>query len=72
MMNPIIEELEKEYSGKVQFEKVDVDANQDRASRAGVLSIPTFVLEKDGKEVERLVGAHPKEEVVSLFNKHLS
>ncbi len=70
LMAPIIAELEKEYAEKVIFEKVDVDHNSDRSSHYGVLSIPTFVLEKDGQEIERLIGARPKEEFVSLFQKH--
>lgn len=70
MMAPIIKELEKEYEGKIAFEEVNVDRENERASRYGVLSIPTFVLEKDGQEVERLIGARPKEEFISVFQKH--
>ena len=71
-MSPIIKDLEKEYEGKIVFEEVNVDRENERASRYGVLSIPTFVLEKDGQEVERLIGARPKEEFVSAFQKHQS
>lgn len=70
MMAPIIEELEKEFAGKVTFEKINIDRETDKASQYSVMSIPTFVLEKDGKEAERLIGARPKEEFTALFQKH--
>lgn len=72
MMKPIFVELEKEFAGRVEFETVDVDKNSERANKYGVLSVPTFVLEKDGQEVERLVGARPKEEFLALFQKYQS
>ncbi len=70
MMAPVIEELEKEFAGKVTFEKINIDRETEKASQYGVMSIPTCVLEKDGKEVERLIGARPKEEFLALFQKH--
>lgn len=71
MMNPIIEELEKELKGKVEFEKVNVDENNERASAAGVLSIPTYVIEKEGKEVDRLIGARSREAFKTWMESHL-
>lgn len=71
MMNPIIEELEKELTGQVEFEKVNVDENNERASVAGVLSIPTYVIEKEGKEVDRLIGARSKEAFKTWISSHL-
>jgi thioredoxin 1 len=62
MMDPIVHEVEKELADKATFEKVDVDTQTDRASKFGVLSIPTFVILKDGKEVDRMVGYMPKED----------
>ncbi len=70
MMAPVIEELEKEFAGKVTFEKINIDRETEKASQYGVMSIPTYVLEKDGKEAERLIGARPKEEFIALFQKH--
>lgn len=69
-MNPIIEELEKEMAGKVTIEKIDVDEHQDVAAKHGVLSIPTYIVEKDGKEVERITGATSKENLVKAISKH--
>lgn len=68
MMKPVIEELEKELEGKVEFEKVNVDENQQLASKYGVMGIPTFVIEKDGKEIARKTGFTPKEELLKLIN----
>ncbi|MFC1700329.1 thioredoxin [Patescibacteria group bacterium] len=63
VMGPIFEELEKEYKDNVTFEKVDVEAEQDMASKFGIMSIPTFVILKDEKEIDRKTGAMPKEMV---------
>lgn len=59
MVGPIVEQLAEEQS-EVKIVKVNVDQAQEIAGRYGVLSIPTFVLFKDGKEVRREVGALPK------------
>lgn len=59
MVGPIVEQLAEEQA-EVKIVKVDVDQAQEIAGRYGVLSIPTFVLFKDGKEVRREVGALPK------------
>lgn len=67
MMDPILHELEKELAGKATIEKIDVDAQTDRASQFGVMSIPTYVVMKDGKEVDRMVGYMPKDQ----FKKRL-
>lgn len=67
MMNPIFEELKKEFEGKVEFEEINVDEHSDISSARGVMSIPTYILEKDGKEVARKVGYTPKSEMVKLL-----
>ena len=56
MASPIIDQLADDYKGKVVIGKLDVDENQATASKFGVMSIPTVVLFKDGKEVARKVG----------------
>ena len=71
MMEPIIKELEKELGDKVKFEKVDVDAENEKAQQYEVLSIPTFVIIKDGKEVDRIVGARGKSQFKQLIEVHL-
>jgi thioredoxin len=71
MMAPIFEEVEKAYEGKVEFKKVDVEAEDTEASKYQVMSIPTFVILKDGKEVDRRMGAMPKEMLTGWIDEHL-
>lgn len=59
MMAPVFESLNKEFKD-MKFAKVDVDAEQSLASEFSVQSIPTLLILKDGKEVERLIGLQPK------------
>ncbi|OGE14857.1 thioredoxin [Candidatus Daviesbacteria bacterium RIFCSPHIGHO2_12_FULL_37_11] len=67
MMEPIFEELKKEYKDKVEFMEINVDEDPETASKYGVMSIPTYVVEKDGKEINRRVGFTPKAEMVKLL-----
>jgi thioredoxin len=60
MVAPIVERLAAEYSGRVLLAKLDVDANPATAQRYGTMSIPTLIFFKGGREVDRLVGAHPE------------
>ena len=69
-MEPVIEELEKEYHGKIQIEKINVDENQELAAKHGVMSIPTYIIEKEGKEMERIVGATQKENFKKVLAKY--
>ena len=55
MMAPVIKEIETELGDKVEVVEIDVDKEQALASKYGVMSIPTYVIEKDGKEVGREV-----------------
>jgi len=71
MMAPIIEELEKELKDKVIFEKIDVDSNPQLAQKYNVMSIPTYIVLVDDLEVDRQIGALPKENFLSFLNKHL-
>jgi len=59
-MNPIMEELEQEYAGKVKLVKINVDENIDAPGRYSVMSIPTFIIMKDGKVAGSFVGARSK------------
>ena len=61
MVAPVIEELAADFEGSVTVAKVDVDANNDIASRYGVMSIPTVIVFVDGAETKRFVGVQPKE-----------
>lgn len=61
MVAPVVEELAKEYHGKVVFGKLNTDENNRLAMRFGIMAIPTFLFFKDGKKVDTMVGALPKE-----------
>lgn len=67
IMNPILEELEKELAGKVEIEKINVDENAEKASQYGVMSIPTYIVLKDDKEVGRKIGVTSKEDLLKLL-----
>ena len=69
-MEPIIEDLEKELAGTVEFEKINVDQNQDRAASYQVMSIPTYIILKDDKEQERIIGATSKDNFLKAISKH--
>ena len=61
MMAPVLEELEKEWQGKIKVGKVNVDENSGLASRYGVMSIPTLVLFKNGKALKGWIGVQDKD-----------
>lgn len=67
IMAPVIEELEKELDGKVEFQKINVDEQSELASKYGVMSIPTFVIEKNGKEIGRKIGVVSKADLLNLL-----
>ena len=56
---PVFERLSNEYSGKLQFAKMDVDENPDVPGRLGIQAIPTLMIFHSGKAIGRLVGPHP-------------
>lgn len=67
MMEPIMDELEKEYKGKVEIVKINVDEDPVQAQKYGVMSIPTYLVLKDDKEVNRRIGFTPKQEIIKLL-----
>lgn len=68
---PIIEELAKEYDGKAFVGKLNVDENPKTAERFQIFSIPTLLIIRSGKEVDRIVGVVPKDHIETLLRKHL-
>ena len=72
MVAPVVEELAKEYEGKITFAKVDVDQNPKTASRYGIMSIPTLLLFKKGEPVSHIVGFRPKAELKKSLDSVLS
>ncbi len=72
MIMPVIEELGEEYEGKLKIVRVNVDESPTTASAYGVISIPTLNFFKDGKVVDTLVGARPKEAIKQQIEKIIS
>ena len=72
VMEPLIEEIKNEMGDSLQVRKIDVDKDNDTPSQFGVMSIPTFVVLKDGKEVDRAIGSQTKETLMSKITPHLS
>jgi thioredoxin 1 len=67
MIAPSLEAIAKDYAGKLKVGKVNVDEENDLASRFGIVSIPTLMLFKDGKEAAKKVGAVPKPDIEAMF-----
>jgi thioredoxin len=71
MVAPHLEALASELEGKIRIAKLDVDSNQQIASRFNVSSIPTFILFKDGQVADRMLGAMPKAAIEGFVNRNL-
>lgn len=67
MMAPVVEELAGELQGKAKVGKINVDENQDLAMEYNVMSIPTLIIFKEGKELKRFVGVKDKNELLNEF-----
>jgi thioredoxin 1 len=72
MVSPIIEQLAREYSGRVAFGKVNVDGNQMISASFGIQSIPTMMIFKNGKAVDVMIGALPKAQIEMKLKQQLS
>ncbi|KYH38207.1 MAG: thioredoxin [Candidatus Bathyarchaeota archaeon B23] len=68
---PIIEELARDYAGRIVFGKLNVDENPQTAVRYRIMSIPTLLVFKDGKLVDRIVGAMPRRRLETLITRYL-
>lgn len=71
MIAPIMEQLARDYGGRVQFAKLDVDSNQQTAVKYSIRSIPSILFFKDGKHVDTVVGAVPKAHLERKIEEHL-
>ncbi|OGP91202.1 MAG: thioredoxin [Deltaproteobacteria bacterium RBG_16_48_10] len=70
-ISPIIDEIAKEYSGRIRIGKLNVDENPAIPSQYSVRGIPTLILFKGGKILEQIVGAVPKTRLVAMIEKAL-
>ena len=71
-IGPVIEELSKEYAGKVNVGKVNVDDNPQISMNYGITSIPAILFVKGGQVVDKLVGAQPKNNFVKKIEQHMN
>jgi len=69
-MAPVFEEVSKTFKDKVKFAKLDIDSNQELAGNFGVMSIPTLIIFKEGKEIDRIVGAMDSDKLKGFVNKN--
>ena len=70
MVAPVVEEVAKQYQGKVKVAKVDVDSNIQTATRFNVRSIPMLLFFKNGKVVDQIVGAVPRAVIEGKLQQH--
>ena len=71
MLDPLVKQLADEWSGKVKIVKLDVDDDPQPSIDYQVMSVPTLMLFKNGKPVERLSGYQPKDRLVKKFGPHI-
>ena len=72
MLTPIVDELAGELAGRVKVGKLNVDENPSTAGRFGVRSIPTLLVLKGGREVDRIVGVVPKAEIARRLERAIA
>ena len=71
-LEPVVEELAKEYDGKVKFVKMDTEQNFDIPARYGIRSLPTLLVFKGGQQVEQIMGLRPKVDLKRSLEKALA
>jgi len=71
MVGPVVEEIAKDYGGRLKVGKLNVDQNGQTAAKYGIMSIPSLLLFKQGKVVDQIVGAVPKKQMVEKIDKIL-
>jgi thioredoxin-like negative regulator of GroEL len=68
MVAPVLEKLATRYAGSLKVVKINVDDNPRSAAQYDARSIPTLVMVRDGKEVDRVIGAHPEPALVAKID----
>ncbi|MFW5802234.1 MAG: thioredoxin [Spirochaeta sp.] len=71
MVEPVLDELSQEYAQQFKVAKVDVDSQPNVAAQYEVVSIPTIIVFRNGEEVDRRVGAAPKETLINLMKQYV-
>jgi len=71
MIAPVVDELARDYDDRLVVGKLNVDENTETATRFGIMSIPTLLIVKNGEEVDRIIGAVPKQLIEEKLKKHL-
>jgi len=71
MVTPVVEELAKEYEGRVKMASMDVDQNRETPGRFGIRNIPTLIFFKDGEVAQTIIGAYPKSHLENELKKLL-
>ena len=72
MVAPVVEEIAREYDGKLKVGKLDVDSNPEVSMKFGIRSIPTLMVFKGGKVVEQIIGAVPKRNLLDKVMPHIA
>src|SRR5918996_1683952 len=72
MVSPVVEEIGREYAGKMNTAKLNVDDNPETTRKYGVMSIPTLIVFKDGQEKARVVGARGKDSILREIEPHIA
>jgi thioredoxin 1 len=72
MVSPVVEEIGQEQGATLKVAKLNIDDNPDATRTYGVMSIPSLILFKSGKEVARVIGARPKDAILRDIQPHLS
>ena len=71
MVAPVIEELSRDYAGKILFGKLNVDENREVSTQYDIMSIPTLLVFKNGKLVDTIIGAMPRQTLEQKITRHL-
>jgi thioredoxin 1 len=72
MLAPVVEKVAGQFSGKVDFVKLNTDENPSIAGQYGISGIPCLVLYKGGQAVDRIVGFVPERDITAMLNRHLA
>lgn len=72
IMEPVLQKLEKQFAGKVKFAKINVDHHQDIAKKYSVMGLPSYVLFKNGKGVEKVTGVYSAEKLAHYLERKIA